>query len=305
MQRYTPSGVVPIGGALATVAGSLPAAVIFAFVYALVVRWIPFVYLNFLATLAFGFGMGMCVTVLSSLGKIRSPLFVRFAWLLTLVVGYYCYWAMSIWLHGGFGLGLRVFQPRAVMLFAEALFRNGSWSLFGAVISGWVLVGFWVAEVALVGWIAYLTALANVDQPFCENCNEWTETEKGVALYQATGAEPEWDNIRSGEFHALTQIPLLAASLPEYVRLDVNACPKCTGSNFLCIQHVKTTVDKDGDESTQETALIANMTLTAEQLTRVRELVDHAADAAAEAAAAQSMAAEAAVQKTANPFDPS
>ena len=74
--------------------------------------------------------------------------------------------------------------------------------------------------------------------------------------------------------------------------MDVNACPKCPNSNFLSIQQVKTTVDKDGDESTKETPLIANMTLTGEQLAQVRALVDQAADAAAEAAAARALETE-------------
>ena len=309
MHRYTPSGVVPIGGALLTIVGSLIPAAILAVVYALIVHWVPFVYLNFLATMGFGFAMGICVTVLSSMGKIRSPLFVRFAWLLTLAFGYYVYWGASIWAHGAWRAGLLVFDPGAVISFGSILFEEGSWGFVkDAPVTGWLLVGFWLFEFVIIAGISYITAVANIDQPFCETCNEWTETEKGVALYHATGAEPEWEQVRGGEFHVLTQVPLLSASLGEYVRMDVNACPKCTGSNFLSIQHVKVTVDKDGDESTNETALISNMTLTGEQLAQVRALVDQAADAAAEAAAAQTLAVEAAQQAEQpaepSPFDP-
>lgn len=100
------------------------------------------------------------------------------------------------------------------------------------------------------------------------------------------------DQVRLGEFHALMKVPLLSASLSDYIRLDVNACPKCQNSNFLSIQQVKTTIDKDGDESTKESPLIANMTLTSEQLTQVRTLVEQAADAAAEAAATRAMEME-------------
>lgn len=297
MQRYTPSGVVPIGGGLLTIVGSFLTAAVLAFAYALIIWWVPFIYLNFLATLGFGFAMGIAVTVLASMGKIRSPLFVRFTWLATLLLGYYCYWAMSLWARGAWEAGLMVFDPRAVLAFGSILFEEGSWGFVkGANVTGWFLVAFWVAEFGILSWISYITAVANIDQPFCESCYEWTETENGVALYQASGTEPGWDRVRQGDFGALLEIPLLSASLSEYTRLDVNACPKCTASNFLSVVQVKKTVDKDGDETTNESPLFANLTLTGEQLAHVRALVDQAADAAAEAAAERSLAAEEAQQ---------
>lgn len=297
MHRYSPSGAVPIIGGLTTIAGSLTAAALVAVVYALIIRWVPFIYLNFLATLGFAFAIGLSVTMLSTMGKIRSPLFVRAIWLLTLLFGYYVYWAATIWALGGWQLGLAVFDPFAILGFGQLLFEEGSWSLRGGDnVTGWFLVAFWVIEFGILGYVSYLTAIANIDQPFCEMCNEWTETEKGVALYQATGQEAEWDHVRRGEFHALLQVPLLSASLNEYIRMDVNACPKCPNSNFLCIQQVKITVDKDGDEKSTESPLIANLTLTGEQLAQVRILVEQAADAAAESAATRALELEQAPQ---------
>jgi hypothetical protein len=293
MHRYSPSGSVPIVGGLMTVVGSFAAAGLTAVVYALIIRWVPFIYLNFLATMGFAFAIGLPVTTLATMGKIRSPLFVRGVWLLTLLFGYYVYWGATIWTHGGWQLGFVVFDPRAILDFGQVLFEEGSWGFRnGDNVTGWFLVAFWVVEFGILAYFSYLAAVANIDQPFCELCNEWTETEKGVALYQATGQEPEWDQVRLGEFHALMKVPLLSASLSDYIRMDVNACPKCPNSNFLSIQQVKTTVDKDGDESTKETPLIANMTLTGEQLTQVRTLVEQAADAAAEAAATRAMEME-------------
>lgn len=301
MHRYAPSGAVPLVGGLLTVGGGLLSAALLAFVYALIIRWIPFIYLNFLATLGFGMGMGIVIAMLASMGKIRSPLFVRFSWLLTVLFGFYVYWGATIWTHGHWQHGLQVFHPMAIKAFAGILFEEGSWGFRnGGNVTGWFLVAFWLVEFGMVVYFSYITAVANIDQPFCESCNEWTETEKGVALYQATGLEPEWDKIRLGEFQSLLHVPLLSASLGEYVRMDVNACPKCTNSNFLSIQKVKTTVDKEGDESTKETPLIANMTLTGDQLAQVRTLVDQAADAAAEAAAARALEVEAAQQAKGN-----
>jgi hypothetical protein len=273
MQRYSHSGTIPIGGALMCLVGSAVATALLAVVYALVIRFIPFVYLNFLATLGFGLAMGFMVALLGKLGKIRSKAFMLFAWLFTLAVGYYIYWGATIWTHGGLGIGLLAFDPLVIIEFGKVLFEKGSWGLFGAqAVTGWFLVAFWIAEIGCLGWFSYSVALAEIDQPFCETCNQWTETEKGVAMFNATGSEPEWDNLKMGDYSALTRLPMLATSLPNYVRVDVEHCPQCGNSNFLNIYKVQVKVDDEGDE----------------QLTLVRELVDRAAEeAAAKAAVAE------------------
>ncbi len=287
MQKYSHSGVIPIGGALLCLVGSALVTAITAVIYALIIRYIPFVYLNFLATLGFGFVMGVAVMIFAQLGKIRSKTFVHFAWLITLLFGMYVYWGASVWTRDGLQVGLSAFDPQVIWDFGERLFEKGTWGIFGnAAVTGWFLVAFWVAEVGVLGWTSYSTALSEVDQPFCETCNEWTEIEKGVALFQATGSEPEWDNLKLGDYSALNRIPLLTSSLSEYVRLDVAACPKCINSNFLIVQQVHSKVDSDGDESTTETRLLSNIILSGEQLAFVRELVDRAAEAAAEKEAA-------------------
>ena len=281
MQRYTHSGVIPIGGAILCLVGSAVATAAVAFVYAFIIRWIPWAYLNFLATLGFGMWIGFCVAVLCKMGKIRSNFFVLFAWLVTFAVAYYAYWAASYWAHNGFGMGLRVLDPMVLAAFAEELFDKGSFGLFGANIDGWVLVAFWVVEIGCLLWFSYSIAVAEMNQPFCETCNEWTETEKGVAMYNSFGSEPEWDHLKQGDYSVLTRIPMLAASLPHYVRVDVEHCPKCGNSNFMNIYKVAVTKDDDGDESTEEEKILSNVILSHEQLTFVRELVDRAADEAA------------------------
>jgi hypothetical protein len=288
MQKYSHSGIIPIGGALLCLVGSAVATALVAVVYALIIRFIPFVYLNFLATLGFGLAMGFMVAVLGKFGKIRSKAFILFAWLLTLAVGYYVYWGATIWTHEGLGLGLRVFEPREIISFAEHLFQFGSWGIFGAqAVTGWFLVAFWLGEIGCLGWFSYMVALAEVDQPFCEICNQWTETEKGVAMFNATGSEPEWDNLKLGDYSALTRLPMLASSQPNYVRVDVEHCPQCGNSNFLNIYTVQVKVDDEGAETTTETKIISNVILSQDQLTLVRELVDRAAEEAAAKLAAE------------------
>lgn len=283
MQRYAPSGIVPFSGGLLSLGGGVVAAAVSAFIYALFINGVSVRYGHFVATMIFGLVLGFAVLVCTDFGKVRSPLFVRFTWLVTLAAGYYCYWAFSVWMQQGFGVGFAAFDPQVIYRLGEHLFQVGSWGFGQWIATGWVLVGFWVAEIALITWLSYIAAVANIDQPFCEHCNVWTETSKGLALFHATGAEPEWDNLRRGDVTAVGRVPQLSSKVNDYVRLDVNACPKCEQSNFLTLQTVKVEYDQEGEnKTTTEKPFITNLTLTSEQMTQLREILDQALDAAAQ-----------------------
>lgn len=282
MQRYSHSGIIPLGGAVFTLVGSILLAIPLALVYMVIIHFIPFRYLHFLATMFFGLGLGFLVALLCRWGKIRNFAFCLFAWLVTLAFGYYVYWGASAWSRDGLQAVFSVFHPQAILAYSEELFDKGSFAVFGrAAVSGWWLVMFWAIELGMLIYFSYVIAVSNMDQPFCESCNEWTETEKGVAMFNATGSEPEWDKLKLGDYSALTRLPILTDKLKQYVRLDVEHCPQCGNSNFMNIYKVVVKVDDEGDESSDETKLVSNVILSHEQLTLVRELVDRAAEEAA------------------------
>lgn len=288
LQEYRHSGVVPPMGAFWTLAFGTLLIPFLAIVYAFVIEWIPFIYANVLATMAYGFCAGLVVGVLWKTNHIRSLLFYRFAFLVFFVYAMYWYWAVSIWAKDGFGQGLRVFDPEVILAFGRRLFDEGSWGFSkNAPVKGWLLVAFWTIEALVVAGMMYLLITIDADEPFCENCYEWTQTEKSVAIFHATGREPEWQRLRTGDYGALTALPILTSSQPEYVRLDVASCPKCSGSNFMTLRHVKIKKDSDGDETKDEKTLLKNIILGEQQLQLVRELVERAGEAAADQMAAE------------------
>lgn len=281
-QAYVRSGIVPISGAFWCLTLSALIIPVLAFFYALVIEWIPLIYVSVVATLVYGFVAGLVVGVLWKMNNIRSLLFYRFAFLLFFVYAMYLYWAMSIWAKDGFAHGLTVFDPEVILAFGRRLFDEGSWGFSkNAPVKGWFLVAFWIAEALLIASVMYFVITSDADQPFCESCQQWTETEKGVAMFHATGREPEWDRLRSGDYSALTQLPILMSKQPEYVRVDVATCPKCSASNFLTVQHVKVKKDDEGGETKTETNLLTNIVLRGDHLQLVRELVDRAVEAEA------------------------
>lgn len=267
MQTYSHSGAVPISGAISTLVGGALTAAISGLIYAYAFHWIPLIYINFLLAMAFGIVIGVAISIIARRGKIRNNLFLRFAGVLCALFGIYVYWGAYLWALAGIGnVGLSAFWPPTLIGFAEHLFDQGSWGFKGvANINGWFLVCFWVGETGLILWMATAIALTNAQLPFCEACNEWTDTEQGVARLNATGQEPAWQQVLSGDLPSLAEFPPAEPTAREFVRLDVARCPRCEQSRFLTIHRVEITTDKKGNDTTKEKPVVINAMLTPSQ----------------------------------------
>jgi len=204
VKTYSHSGAVPVIGALAAAVGGLVAAVVGGFVYAYAFCWIPFVYINFLIMAGFGAAVGYAVAAGSNWGNVRNSLFVSAAALVCMLAGIWIYWGAYMWALGGTEFGIMAWSPGGIRALAEHLFANGSWGLGkGQAVTGWLLVCFWVAEIAALLWVAVTVARFSTERPFCEACLVWTEEVKGMAKLTGTGSETEWTRVIEGDLPAL------------------------------------------------------------------------------------------------------
>ncbi len=266
MQTYSHSGTVPVGGAIKTVLVGLATAAIGGIIYAYVFRWIPFVYLNFLMTLAYAGATGLAIAVMARRGQIRSNWFVTIVALVVALVGLYVYWAAYFWALAGIqNVGLLAFSPAVLISFGKHLFEKGSWGMKNVTITGWPLVAFWIAEAVIVLRVTVSAALAEARRPFCEPCSEWTEVEENVARLAATGDEPAWQQVFAGDLPSLAEFPAAEQGAHQYVRLDVARCPRCERSRFLTVSTVKITIDKKGKATEHVRRLMTNAILTPAQ----------------------------------------
>lgn len=271
---YAHSGRAPLGGLLKTaLIGPLVAAGC-GFVYAYLFRYIPFVYLNFLITLGYGFVMGLGVAVPAGTGKIRNSKVNVLLAIFSTTIGYYVYWGAYLWACHGWDIGLSAWSPWVLASFAQDLYENGSWGLGNATLTGVILVLFWLAEAFILYGMTIFCSLIDADKPFCEACNEWTEKEQGLVLFTGDGTDAAWREVLSGHWRLLEKFPLLGESAAQYVRLDLTHCPTCGGANYLTIQRVSITRDDKGEESKTETALLTNASLTPSDVQFIRSLPD-------------------------------
>ncbi len=266
VQTYSHSGAVPVVGAIKTVLVGVLTAAIGGIIYAYAFYWIPFVYLNFLITLAYAGAMGLAVAITARRARIRNNWFVAIVGFLVAAVGLYVYWAAYLWALAGLqNVGLAAFSPSVLIAFGKHLFEKGSWGIKKETVTGWFLVAFWIAEALLVLRVCVSFALAESRRPFCESCGEWTEIEENVARLAATGDEPEWQQVFAGDLPALAAFPAAEQGANRFARLDVARCPRCEQSRFLTVSTVKVTIDKKGKANEAIRRLITNAILTPAQ----------------------------------------
>jgi len=266
MQTYSHSGAVPVAGAIMTVLVGLFTAAIGGIVYAYAFYWIPFVYLNFLITLAYAGATGLAIAVAARKGKVRNNWFITIVAFFVALFGLYVYWAAYLWALAGIqNIGLAAFSPAVLIGFGKHLFEKGSWGIKDVTVTGWFLVAFWIAEALLVLRVTISAALAEARRPFCEPCSDWTEIEEDVARLAATGEEPAWQQVFAGDLPSLAEFPAAGSEAHQYVRLDVARCPRCEQSRFLSVSAVKITVDKKGKTKEDIRRLLTNATLTPAQ----------------------------------------
>ena len=81
-QTYRHSGKFGVHGPILAIVAAVALGWPLGIAYAYLIRWIPFIYVNFLATLGYGFVFGLMASVLLKMAKVRNN---PVAWLVSLL----------------------------------------------------------------------------------------------------------------------------------------------------------------------------------------------------------------------------
>jgi len=262
---YVPQGGAPVLGVLLTAILGIAAALVLALIYTVFQVYVPFIYLNFFATAGFGAGIGAAVAMLAKFGKIRSPAVIVAITVCCTLFGVYAEWGFFPLVYYDNFHDLSGFHPLVMLEVGQELFQNGSWGLTANFqVTGWFLVLVWVTE-AVVIFLCAIGVCANFDvaaQPFCDNCNRWTKTRKGISSFACTGGEEEWQRLKNGDMHAVDHLPRLSGNRLTFVRLDVAACPQCVDSTYLTANIVSHQTDANGRQTENLIAIFKHKTIT-------------------------------------------
>lgn len=252
---YHPSGTAPIGGILITLAISIPAALVIGGAYGAIAYYNPFIYINCLGILVAGGACGFVVRKGLLIGRIRSRSMANSLALFVGCVGLYASWLAYFMAMLG---GVLFVGPFAIWSLVVAVGAEGVWEIFGAAPSGWVLYLIWLVEAAGLVLFSILVAVGE-ETPYCEHCQEWTtELESKIPLpYREI--EKFRAALEAEKYGGLVKQIGEPVDINHHLTATINACPKCSESNYLAIHESKIKEDsEDSDADLQIGWLIIN-----------------------------------------------
>ena len=243
---YQPSGKIPFFGTVLMLALGTLSALILSFVYAVISRYNPLIYIQFFVTLGFGVAMGVSVKAVGHMMKVRNRFFAILISLVIGAIGIDFAWVWYIYMLTGWNADLLLFNPVATWSIIQELAEAGVWELRGAKPTGTVLYVFWLIEAAIILVMCFVTG-AEMETPFCEDCNCWTEKRDALSIAKANPVlitealeEEQYD-----------LIPTLAAgeiNLADYLSVVCYTCPNCEDSDYATVSSVVTVQGKEGPE---------------------------------------------------------
>lgn len=268
----SPTSKAPASGLLLTLLVGLVTALILSPVYAYILRYMPFIYVNFLFTLGFGYVLGGMVSKSSMWGKIRSTAPLYIIAFITALVAEYAQWVVTIYIY----TDQWVVLPTEVLDTVIRLGKIGLWSLESHTVKGSTLYGIWGLEALVIFGLTFYAVMDGTSRRiFCETCSKWvTDASSIKALQISTDMMALVEQIKAGSFEKLKTLETMEVNpspdektmaLPEpRLLLELFECASCTGLYRLSLSQMSYSYDKEGDMESKRKVLIDRMEIDAE-----------------------------------------
>lgn len=293
---YRHSGKFSIGGVFVASCIGLLVGLPCAWLYAYLIRWNPFVYISALASLGFGGLIGFVVDSRLKAHKCRNVFITGLAVFVPVCLAYYLSWAVWLNIVTHVPIVAVLQNPLDMWKLIGVVNEVGTWSLRGDVMKGIPLWGIWACEAAcIIGFAVYLAVHSIQESTYCENCDRFATTTKGVCFVSAGTAPPVEDkaafkNYRNGlKSHAAELKQHLELKDFAYVEklgvpdamawysFNLASCPQCNMTNTLSVSQFQHTIQGKGKrakEKNTEHKVLHQLLLSSTEADSVRKLKD-------------------------------
>lgn len=253
LETYRHSGKFNPTGPVLSITAAAALGVPLGLAYAYVIRWIPFIYVNFIITLGYGLAFGWITTRLLKITRMRHTALAALCGFAAGLVALYCEWSAHIHvLVEGSPWFLR---PNQVWTGVEILYQEGSWSFHHQTVSGIPLAIVWLIEAGIIVGIATAMPFTFVgDTPYCERTGCWLDEQKQINTLESFTDDAQIAALKSGDLMPLTTARAKANNAAVFTRLLLKRSPNCKLFCTLRVQDVTVTIEKDGKlkESTED-----------------------------------------------------
>ncbi len=240
---YTHSGRMGLASIVLGPAAGLAAGILLALLYQYAVYYIPFIYVNFLLTLALGAGIGLACGFALKFGKCRNGA-------VALAIGAVCALAAVAASHvvnyrivigevqkelAADGVSASDVEAKLDFQSFLRLRADTGWTIgksgSGMPISGVFVWLVWLIELGAVTGTSAVLANMQVNKPFCENCDQWAVPEHVGSLTPAAYT-PLKSAIAGDNMEAVIS-PTRDPKSDKTAVFTLHRCPACRQSTFL------------------------------------------------------------------------
>jgi len=269
---YRHSGKFGLHGLALAVIVPIAAGFPLGFVYATLIKWIPFIYLNVFITAGYGFLFGFLAGWAMKFGKVRNNPLAALCGALSGIIGLYFGWNGHI--HAYFEGAPAFCMPGEVLNGMKYLYEHGSWSLRGGDnITGVVLGIVWAVEALIIVGISILTPYAMVSStPFCERNECWLDEEKKISTMEAFTQPAQLEAFKAGDLSPLSQARAKAPRASTFGRLTIKHSSKCEEFCTVTVANVTVNIDDKGKITEKSQELARNLMLPKSMFDHIAKL---------------------------------
>jgi len=218
-----------------------------AFVIHLIWQWTGF-YLMWFFPVGIGMASGFAMMLGGNIGKNRNPLLGA---ILGFMVGTVSYVSMHYFDAASYGTS-------DILEYLSAMAKEGYVMIF-IPISGPFAWLSWIAELGIVVFFTTSFAGGSATMPFCEKCNQWTDSVDLFSTNHGTTAQMIED-IREKKFHLLEEHREHGFNERNQLKAGLDYCEKCKRTGFLTLTSV---IPKGGKDDTEDVIVLQNATVGA------------------------------------------
>jgi hypothetical protein len=288
---YSPSGFMRPSTVPFFLSGAV-VGVLAAWLYQLLMDWIPFIYLNLLLCAGFGAALGVAGAWAVKAGHCRNRAVALLCALLLaaapLAASYY--WGYRSTVREIVKQHPEVSPAEVSHEYTVARWvsdkQEVGWKIKGSSVTGWGVRAVWAAEALVVFGVVLMIVWGAVSAPYCERCNRFCDP-RALTLGGVSRKEAD-PLLGSGDLDAMIALaPPTAPDGAVGLVFTATVCGGCAETGFLTVVERVTTI-KRGKREEKRTTLISHAVLRADQRARLLGRIEPLPAPAASAGAASS-----------------
>ncbi len=229
--------------------------------YAYLIKWIPFIYLNVFLTIGYGFVFGLLTLFLLKATKVRNGAVALLSGVAVGLLAWYFSWSGHV--HALAGKTPWLLTPGQVWAVAKLLYAEGSWGLglFGhEPLTGIPLAVVWLVEGAVMVGLSALVSYSSVGStPYCEQHQCWLDEEKIMDKLDAFTQPAHLEAFKAGDIAPLEAAQPRVPASGKFARLTLKHSARCDDFCTLSIANIEVSTDKEGKPVEKSTELMTNL----------------------------------------------